>query len=236
MKIAHAAYPPQGVANYAIMLMMMAARKVKFIERENLVQDFGLKGKIGLDISSATVGVIGTGRIGATVVQHLSSFGCKLLANDPYPKDEVAKFADYVSLDELLASSDIITLHAPGSADNYHLIDAAALAKMKEGVVLVNAARGSLIDTDALIAALESGHVGACALDTIENEAGLYYLDRSRDILPHRDRAILDAFPNAIVTPHMAFYTREDVKNMITSSTGALLAFSRGEETPFEVK
>ncbi len=236
MKIAHAAYPPQGVANYAIMLMMMAARKVKFIERENLVQDFGLKGKIGLDISSATVGVIGTGRIGATVVKHLSSFGCKILANDPYPKNEVAKFADYVSLDELYASSDIITLHAPGSADNYHLIDAAAFAKMKEGVVLVNAARGSLIDTDALIAALESGHVGACALDTIENEAGLYYLDRSRDILPHRDRAILDAFPNAIVTPHMAFYTREDVKNMITSSTGALLAFSRGEETPFEVK
>ncbi len=236
IRIAHAAYPPEGVANYAIMLMMMAARKVKFISREDRVQDFGLEGKIGLDISSATVGVIGTGRIGATVVKHLSSFGCRILANDPYPKDEVRKSAEYVDLDTLLASSDIITLHAPGLESNHHMIDAAAFSKMKPGVILVNAARGSLIDTQALIANIESGHVGAAALDTIENEAGLYYLDRSRDILPNRDKAILAAFPNVIVTPHMAFYTQEDVREMITSSTGALVSFLRGEATPYEVK
>ncbi|MGI6229730.1 MAG: D-isomer specific 2-hydroxyacid dehydrogenase family protein [Tractidigestivibacter sp.] len=236
MRVAHAAYPPEGVANYAIMLMMMAMRKVKLIERAQAYQEFGLKGKIGKDISSATVGVIGTGKIGATVVRHLSGFGCKILACDPYEKDEVRKCATYVSLDELLTSSDVITLHAPGSAENHHMIDANAISRMKRGVVIVNAARGSLIDTDALVSGLESGQVGAAALDTIENEAGLYYLDRSRDILPNRDRAVLDALPNCIVLPHMAFYTATDVRHMVESNVDALMAFDRGEDSALEVK
>lgn len=235
IRVAHAAYPPEGVANYAIMLMMMAARKVKFIMREDTVQDFTLTGKIGLDISSATVGIIGTGRIGATVAKHLSSFGCRILADDPYPREDVKAWATYVDRDTLLAESDIITLHAPGLEENRHMIGREAFRKMKDGAILVNAARGMLVDTDALIENIESGHVGAAALDTIENEADLYYRDRSRDILPHRDKAILSTFPNVIVTPHMAFYTREDVKNMISSSVGALVAFSRGEKTPYEV-
>lgn len=236
MRVAHAPYPPEGVANYAIMLMLMAQRKVKLLARESLAQDFGLRGKLGKDISTSTVGVIGTGHIGATVVRHLSGFGCKILAFDPYPNDEVRKYADYVDLDTLLAQSDVITLHAPGLKQNYHMIDAGAIAKMKDGVVVVNAARGMLIDTSALVGAIESGKVGAAALDTIENEADLYYLDRSRDVLPNRDRSILMAFPNVIVSPHMAFYTAEDVRSMIYNSSSALLAFERGEDTPFEVR
>lgn len=236
MRVAHSAYPPEGVANYAIMLMMMAARKMKLIERTDDAQDFGLHGKIGLDISQATVGVVGTGRIGATVVRHLSGFGCKILACDPYPSEEVGRLATYVSLDELLASSDIVTLHAPGLPENHHMIDAAAFARMRRGAILVNAARGSLVDTAALVDAVETGQLGGAALDTIENESDLYYLDRSRDVLPNRDRAVLKGLPNVIVTPHMAFYTEEDVRNMVRSSTGALLAFSRGEDSPFEVK
>lgn len=236
MRVANAPYPPEGVANYAIMLMLMAQRKVKLLARESAAQDFGLHGKLGKDISTSTVGVIGTGRIGSTVVRHLSGFGCKILAYDPYPNDDVRNYATYVDLDTLLQQSDAITLHAPGMQQNYHMLDAKAFAQMKDGVVVVNAARGMLIDTQALIDAVESGKVGAAALDTIEHENGLYYLDRSRDVLDNRDRSILMAFPNVIVSPHMAFYTAEDVRAMIFNSSSALLAFSRGEDTPFEVR
>ncbi|MDD5799493.1 MAG: NAD(P)-dependent oxidoreductase, partial [Coriobacteriales bacterium] len=236
MRVANAPYPPEGVANYAIMLMLMAQRKVKLLARESAAQDFGLHGKLGKDISTSTVGVIGTGRIGSTVVRHLSGFGCKILAYDPYPNDDVRKYATYVDLDTLLQQSDAITLHAPGMQQNYHMLDAKAFAQMKDGVVVVNAARGMLIDTQALIDAVESGKVGAAALDTIEHENGLYYLDRSRDVLDNRDRSILMAFSNVIVSPHMAFYTAEDVRAMIFNSSSALLAFSRGEDTPFEVR
>ena len=107
---------------------------------------------------------------------------------------------------------------------------------MKPGAILVNAARGSLVDTGALLDALESGHLGGAALDTIEHEANLYYLDRSRDVLPNRDRAALMALPNAIVTPHMAFYTAEDVEGMVRSNVEALLAFAAGGDTPYEVR
>ena len=182
------------------------------------------------------MGVIGTGRIGTTVVRHLAGFGCRLLAYDPYPNPEVAKLATYVDLDTLYAESDAITLHAPGLAENRHMIDAAAFSKMKRGVTIVNAARGMLIDTQALVGAVESGQVGAAALDTIEHEEDLYYLDHSRDVLPNRNRAVLMAFPNVIVSPHMAFYTAEDVEAMIRNSASALLAFERGEKTPFEVR
>ncbi|MCH4083304.1 MAG: D-isomer specific 2-hydroxyacid dehydrogenase family protein [Olsenella sp.] len=236
MRVANAPYPPEGVANYAIMLLLMAQRKVKLLARHSIAQDFGLHGKLGKDVSTSTVGVIGTGRIGSTVVRHLSGFGCRILAYDPYPNKEVEKYATYVDLDTLLAQADAITLHAPGLAENYHMLDSAAFAKMKDGVVLVNAARGMLVDTEALVAAVESGKVGAAALDTIENEADLYYRDLSRDVLPNRDRSVLMAFPNVIVSPHMAFYTAEDVRAMIFNSASALLAFSRGEDTPFEVR
>ena len=107
---------------------------------------------------------------------------------------------------------------------------------MRPGSLLVNAARGSLVDTSALLDALESGHLGGAALDTIENEAGLYYLDRSRDALPNRDRAALMALPNVIVTPHMAFYTAEDVEDMVRSNVEALIAFADGGQTPHEVR
>ena len=141
-----------------------------------------------------------------------------------------------MALPELLATSDVVTLHAPGLPENHHMIGAAELGLMKPGAILVNAARGSLVDTGALLDALESGHLGGAALDTIEHEANLYYLDRSRDVLPNRDRAALMALPNVIVTPHMAFYTAEDVEGMVRSNVEALLAFAAGGDTPYEVR
>ncbi len=236
MRIAHAAYPPEGVANYAIMLMLMALRRVPFILARESVQDFSLEGKIGRDISSCTVGVVGTGSIGACVVRHLQGFGCRILATDPYEKDELRDLATYTDLDTLLAESDVVTLHAPALPENYHMIGADEIARMRPGSIIVNAARGSLIDTGALIDALESGHLGGAALDTIEHEEDLYYLDKSLTILSNRERAILMALPNVIVSPHIAFYTHDDVKGMVESNVHALQAFARGEDTPYEVR
>ena len=235
MRVAHASYPPEGVADYTVMLILMALRRAKFVFRQSAVQEFGLEGKIGRDLASCTVGVVGTGAIGSRVIRNLTGFGCRILANDPYPNDAARAHASYVDLDELLEKSDIVTLHAPGMAENRHMIGAEQFARMKEGAVLVNAARGMLVDTAALVDAIESGHIGGAALDTIEHEAGLYYLDRTRDILPNRDRAVLEALPNVIVSPHMAFYTARDVEGMVRSDVEALLAFSRGEATPHEV-
>ena len=236
IRVAHAAYPPEGVANYAIMLMLMALRKIKLVMRCAAAQDFSLAGKIGRDLSSCTVGVVGTGAIGACVIRHLQGFGCRVLACDPVKRDELRALATYVSLPELLAASDVVTLHAPGLPENHHMIGGTELALMRQGAVLVNAARGSLVDTGALVEALESGRLGGAALDTIEHEEGLCYLDRSRDALPNRDRAVLSALPNVIVSPHMAFYTDEDVAGMVRSNVEALLAFADGGETPYEVR
>lgn len=236
MRVGHAAYPPESVANYAIMLMLMTLRRVPFILSQNAVQDFSLEGKLGRDISSCTVGVVGTGAIGACVIRHLTGFGCRILAYDPFEKEELKDIATYTDLQTLLEQSDAVTLHAPGLPSNHHMIGASKLASMKQGAVIVNAARGSLIDTGALIDSLESGHLGGAALDTIEHESNLYYLDKTREILPNRDRAVLMALPNVIVSPHMAFYTHDDVKGMVCNSTRALIAFVNGEESPFEVR
>ena len=236
IRIAHAVYPPEGVANYTIMLMLMALRNMKLIMNHNEVQDFSLVGKLGRDISSCTVGVVGTGAIGSCVIRHLTGFGCRILAYDPFEREDIAQLATYVDLDTLLAESDVVTLHAPALPVNHHMIATPQFARMKQGAVLVNAARGSLVDTEALLDTLESGHLAGAALDTIENETNLYYLDKSREVLPNRDRAALMALPNVIVSPHMAFYTKEDVRDMVFSTTQALLAFCNEQDSPLEVR
>ena len=126
----------------------------------------GLEGKLGRSLASCTVGVVGTGAIGSCVIRELTGFGCRIIASDPYPRDDVRNLAEYVELDELLARADIVTLHVPGLPENRHMIGAAELAGMKTGAILVNAARGMLVDTTALVDAIESGHLGGAALDT----------------------------------------------------------------------
>ena len=168
-------------------------------------------------------------------MEHLSGFGCKLLAYDLYPSQEAAKYAQYVDLDTLFAQSDVITLHTNATEANYHLINQEALAKMKDGVVLVNTARGTLIDSDALIAALESGHVGAAALDVLENENGLYYYNRSGDPIANPEMALLRSFPNVLLTSHTAFYTEENVESMVRGVFESAAAFADGTPTRHDV-
>lgn len=235
MRVAHVVYSPNSVANYAIMLILMACRSMPWIMKKADCQDYSLKGKVGRELSTSTVGVIGTGNIGKTVVKHLSGFGCRILAYSLFEDEEVKKYAEYVSLDELLRESDIITLHVPGNAENTHLIDAAAFEKMKDGVIIVNTARGLIIDTQALIASLKNGKVGFAALDTFEGEAGLYYLNKETQRLDNDNMALLKSFPNVILSPHMAFYTEQAVSDMVENSIRGLLGFESGDDS-LEVK
>lgn len=236
MRVASISYSPDSVANYAIMLMLMACRNISHIIQRAKLQDYTLRGKIGRELSRSTVGVIGTGRIGRTVIEHLSRFGCKLLAYDADPDAAVAQNAEYVPLDTLLSESDIVTLHAPLNDGTRHLIDRDAVAKMKPGVILVNTARGALVDTAALIEGLDSHHIGFAALDVLENEHGLYYFNRMNEVIGNHELAILSSYPNVILTPHTAFYTEEAVSNMVENSILGLLSFEQGGPSPFEVQ
>lgn len=235
LRVAHSHYPPEGVANYTIMLMLMATRKMNQIMLRAVAQDYSLKGKMGRDLTNCTVGVIGAGKIGRTVIRHLSGFGCKVLAYDLYPSEEALPYAVYTDLDTLYRESDIITLHLNATPENYHLIDAAAIAKMKDGVLLVNTARGTLIDPEALIAGLESGKIGGAGLDVVEDENGLCYYNRCGEALQNRELALLRSFPNVIVSPHMAFYTDVNVVSMVQSAFEAVDCFAAGRPNPDEV-
>lgn len=235
MGVCHVSYAPQTVADYSIMLMLMCCRNICHILERSKVQDYTLKGKMGKDLSDCTVGIIGTGQIGKTVIKHLSAFGCKILAYDIYPYDEIQKYAEYVSLEELYQNSDIISLHTPATSDNYHMLNEQAFEQMKRGVIIVNTARGTLIDTDALINAIEQGKIGHAALDVLEKEDGLYYANRMGDAIQNRQMAVLKSFPNVILSPHTAFYTEKVVWDMAYKSIKGVQDMIQHNENPLIV-
>lgn len=236
MPISNATYSPCCVAEYAIMLILMVMRKMKRIMQRADIQDYTLKGIQGRELHNMTVGVVGTGRIGRTVIQNLSGFGCRILAFDLYQNDAVKAQADYVDFDTLLKESDIITLHMPLTDDNYHMIDGEAIGKMKEQVILINTARGALIESEALIRGIECGKIGGAGLDVVEKELGMYYYDRRSDVLDNRELAVLRSFPNVVVTPHMAFYSDQATNDMVYSTMFACMQHDRGEENPYRVE
>ncbi len=233
--VANTPYGPSGVADYTVMLILMCIRKMGEIMARNVVQDYTLKGMLGRELHNLTVGVVGTGRIGLNVIRNLSGFGCKILCYDLYPNKAAEEFATYVTLDELLTQSDVVTLHAPLTDENFHMINAEALDKMKKGVVIINTGRGSLIDTAALCDAIEAGKVGAAGLDVVENEFDLYYYDRKGDVLTNRELALFRSYPNVIVSHHMAFFTRNYLKTIVGDSLRGCKAFMTGEENPWVV-
>jgi len=214
MGASHVEYAPETVADYTIMMMLMACRNICHILDRASIQDFSLKGKMGKDICDCTIGIIGTGRIGRTVIKHLSGFGCKILAYDLYPNEKMKNYAEYVTLDYLYQNSDIISLHTPATTDNYHLLSERAFESMREGVIIVNTARGSLIDEEALIKALDSGKVGHAALDVWEHEGGMIYVNCMGQPLENKNYLLLKSYPNVILAPHTAFYTEKVVRTM----------------------
>lgn len=235
MGVVHITYSPSTVAEYTIMMMLLGCRKMKYNMQRAAVQDFSLKGKIGKELRNCTVGIIGTGKIGKTVIRNLSGFGCRMYAYDLRENEEIKQYAEYVSLDKLLQASDVITLHVPSTPETFHLIDGKAIAKMKKGVILINCARGALIDTEALIQGVEKGKIGFAGLDVIENENGLYYYNRQGEPLHNPQLAMLRSYSNVVVAPHTAFYTDEAVVNMVENSIVCAKAYIEGKKTPFEV-
>ena len=223
MQVCNAAYPPSGVAEFTLMLMLMCLRNYKQSLWRGQVNDFALQGLQGKEIGSMTVGVIGTGKIGAQVIKYLTGFGCRILAYDMYPNAALKDVVEYVELDELFAKADMITLHTPLLDSTYHLGNAETIANMKDGVVRINCARGELMDTTSLIEGIESGKIGALGLDVVEGERGIAHEDHRIDILSNQQMAYLRQFRNVTMTPHMAFYTDVAVSHMVECGVAGLV-------------
>ena len=224
------AYSPYAVAEHTIALMLALNRKVHRAYNRVREGNFALDGLVGFDMRGKTVGLIGTGQIGAVVAQILTGFGCPILAFDPLPNATCQSCGvRYMELDELFAQSDIITLHCPLTPDNKHLINAAAIAKMKDGVMLINTSRGALLDTLAIIEALKSGKIGYLGLDVYEEEEQIFFEDRSGLILSDDVFARLLTFPNVIITGHQAFFTREALLNIAATTTDNIARFETGQ-------
>lgn len=218
MAVSNVTYSTGSVADYTVMLILMVLRRMKSILKRAEGMDYSLNGSIGKEIADLTIGVVGTGKIGTHVMRNLSGFGGKLIACDPCENEEAKKYGAYVSLEEVFGSSDVITFHTPANAGSFHMVNAESIRTMKDGVMLVNTARGSIIDTPVLIEALESGKVGAAALDVIENELGIFYGDYKYQVIGHREMSILKDLPNVLMLPHMAFYTENAVSDMVEHS------------------
>lgn len=217
ISVGNVAYSPDSVADYTLMLMLMAVRNAKSIIRRADIHDYRLNDVRGRELRDLTIGVVGTGRIGAAVMDRLRGFGCRTLAYDDRP--EAA--AEYVPLDELLELSDIVTLHTPLNADTRHLLNRRRIERMKRGAFLVNTGRGPLLDTEALVQALESGRLGGAALDVLEGEEGIFYADHRNKPIECAPLLRLQELPNVLVSPHTAYYTdhalRDTVENSITN-------------------
>lgn len=224
------AYSPYAVAEHTLALILTLNRKTHKAYNRVREGNFSLDDLTGFDLHGKTAGVVGTGKIGALVCKILSGFGCRVLAHDVYENPDVkAVGGEFVSLDRLFAESDIVSLHCPLTPQTRHLIDDAALAKMKTGVMIVNTGRGALIDTPATIRALKAGRIGYLAMDVYEEEGGVFFEDQSARGLRDDVLARLLTFPNVLVTGHQAFLTAEALHNIADTTLANITRFERGE-------
>ena len=209
------AYSPEAVAEHTIGLMMTLNRRIHRAYQRTREANFSLEGLIGFNMYGRTVGVIGTGKIGIAVMRILKGFGMNILAYDPFKNPVVEELGgQYVELDELYAKSHVITLHCPATPENYHLLNREAFAKMKDGVMIVNTSRGSLIDTQAAIDALKQRKIGALGMDVYENERDLFFEDKSNEVIQDDIFRRLSSCHNVLLTGHQAFLTEEALTNI----------------------
>ncbi|MEV0842389.1 NAD(P)-dependent oxidoreductase [Actinocatenispora sera] len=219
--VENVAYSPDSVADYTLMLMLMAVRHARSVLTRADRHDYRLGEVRGRELRDLTVGVVGTGRIGAAVVDRLSGFGCRVLAHDAHPSTA----AEHVSLEELLRGSDIVTLHTPLNAGTHHLLDRRRIGQLRRGAIVVNTGRGPLVDTDALLDALESAELGGAALDVVEGEEGIFYADCRDRPLAGTALDRLQRLPNVIVSPHTAYYTDHALRDTVENSIANCLRF-----------
>ena len=232
------AYSPHAIAEYALALMLAADRHIPRAVTRTRDGNFSLQGLLGFDLYGKTLGVIGTGKIAKVLVRMLSGFGMTILGYDPYPDEEFAlvNAMQYVTLDELFQRSDIITLHCPLTPETRYVINAESIAKMKDGVMIVNTGRGQLIDTNALIEGLKSRKIGSAALDVYEEEGNYFYEDTSDAVIVDDTLARLLSFNNVYVTSPQAFFTREALRNIANTTLQNVKDFVEGKSLINEVK
>ncbi|MFJ2887610.1 D-isomer specific 2-hydroxyacid dehydrogenase family protein [Streptomyces sp. NPDC087305] len=221
LSVGNTAYSPDSVADYTVMLMLMSIRNARSTVRRTDVHDYRLHEVRGRELRDLTVGVVGTGRIGTAVVDRLRGFGCRILAHDSRLT---------LDLDEVLRLSDIVTLHAPLTPDTRHLLDRRRIERMRHGAFVINTGRGPLLDTEALVTALESGRLGGAALDVVEGEEGIFYADRRDRPIDNKTLLRLHELPNVLISPHTAYYTDHALRDTVENSLTNCLAFESGDQ------
>ncbi len=231
------AYSPYAVAEHTLGLILALNRKIHRAYARIRDGNFSLDGFLGFDLHGKTVGIVGTGKIGAITAQIINGFGCQILAYDksPHPDCE-ALGVKYVSLPELFAAADIITLHCPLIPETHHLINAETLSQMKTGVMLINTSRGALIDTKAVIKGLKSGKIGYLGLDVYEQEGDLFFEDFSNQVIQDDLFERLLTFPNVLITGHQAFFTVDALKTIASTTLANLSEFEQGQPCPNQIK
>lgn len=231
------AYSPYAVAEHAVALMLTLNRKTHKAYYRTRDNNFTINGLLGFDMHKKTAGVIGTGLIGRKVIDVLKGFGMEVLAYDLFPDPDYAKKCGirYVDLDGLYSKSDIITLHCPLTPDNVHMIHAGSIAKMKDGVMIINTGRGKLINTVDLIAGLKSGKIGSAGLDVYEEETEYFFEDWSGSVVDDDVLARLTTFPNVLITSHQGFFTQEALTNIAHTTLENVRLYFEEDELPNEV-
>jgi D-lactate dehydrogenase len=230
------AYSPYAVAEHATALLLASVRKINHAYVRTREFNFSLNGLVGFDLHGKTIGVIGTGKIGRIFIDICNGFGMKVIAYDPYPNNELN--CEYVSFDELCKRSDIMSFHCPLTKGNKHMVNDESIAKMKDGVVLINTSRGALVKSSALLRGLRSKKIGAAGLDVYEEEAGLFFEDKSNSILDDENEilTLLIAMPNVMVTSHQAFLTEEALQNIACTTLTNIREYMTGKEVVNLVK
>ena len=230
------AYSPHAVAEHAVALILGLNRKIHRAYARVREGNFSLDGLLGFDLYKRTVGIIGTGKIGLFTAKILAGFGCRILAYDPFPTPEIAAIGGtYLSLEELLAESDIISLHCPLTPQTRHLINRETIELMKDGAMIINTSRGALIDSRAALDALKAGKIGYMGLDVYEEEADLFFQDLSNQVIQDDVFARFVTLPNVLIPGHQGFFTYEALQNIAETTLSNISAFEAGRLSGNEV-
>lgn len=227
------AYAPVAIGEHAFALILALNRKIHKAYNRTREFNFNIQGLTGFNLYNKTIGIIGTGKIGQSVIDIAKGFGMRVLGYDIFPYKSLD--IEYVSLDELYENSDIITIHAPLTEENYHMIDKKAINKMKDGVMIINTSRGGLINSKDLLDSLQSGKVGSAGLDVYEEEANLFFEDKSEYIIRDDVLSLLLSLPNVIITSHQAYLTKEALEEIARITLSNLDKYFNNEYIENEV-
>lgn len=229
-------YSPEAVAEHAMALALACNRRLYKAYNKVRENDFSLSGLMGFNFYQKTAGIIGTGKIGAAMCRICRGFGMRVIAYDIYPNDALREFVEYVSLEEVLAQSDLISIHCPLMDSTYHMINIDTIKQMKDGVILVNTSRGALVKTEDLIEGIRMRKFAGVGLDVYEEETNNVFEDRSDEILEHSTTARLLSFPNVMITSHQGFFTEEALEAIAETSLQNAMDYLEGKESRNDVK